>query len=63
MADKIKALKKEFKEYKTTVDKVLDNHKAAYANLKKAVEDHIWEPDAHHPAVLATQRAEARKKK
>ena len=63
MADTIKSLKKETNENLEAINDILNNHKTAYANLKKALEEHLWEPDAHHPAVLATQRREAAKKK
>jgi len=63
MADTIKSLKKEVNGRIESINEILDNHKKAYANLKKALEDHLWEPDAHHPAFLATQLKEARKAK
>ena len=55
MADTIESLKKEFKEYKVEVDELFTNHKKAYQDLRKAVEAHLWEPDAHHPAFLASK--------
>ena len=58
MADTIKSLKKEFKEYKEEVEALFANHKKAYTDLRKAVEDHLWEPDAHHPAFLAAKKRE-----
>jgi len=62
MADTIKSLKKEFKEYKEEVETMFVNHKSAYATLKKAVEEHLWEPDAHNPAFLASKRAKPKDK-
>ena len=61
MATTIKSLEKRLNEYEEEVKELFTNHKEAYALLKKALEDHLWEPDAHHPAFLATQAREARK--
>ena len=53
MADTIRSLKKELKEYREYVESVFSNHKDAYSELRKSFEEHIWEPDAHNPAFLA----------
>ena len=55
------SLKKEFEDYKIYVEDILQNHAEAFDALKKALEVHSWEPDAHHPAILA-QKANPRRK-
>ena len=55
LGKELKALKKEFEEYKEEASELFDNHKKAYQDLRKAVEAHLWEPDAHHPAFLASK--------
>jgi hypothetical protein len=62
LGKEVEALQKEFKEYKEEVNELFVNHKKAYANLKGVIEAHLWEPDAHHPAFLAS-RAKDRAKK